>query len=95
MVIKRKLRNSSANTSTPIPEVKPEEAPSPTSAKVERRGRPRKADNEEVINDRPVKVSRTIENFKIITFNPKGTTSSNSKGKEKETTYSPTEFPSE
>ncbi|CAG8589937.1 1412_t:CDS:2 [Funneliformis mosseae] len=96
MVIKRKLRNSSSNTSVPVPEVKPEETttPSPTPLKVERRGRPRKPDNgEEVTNEKPLKVSRTIENFKIITFNPKGTSSG--KGKEKEATCSPTEFPSE
>ncbi|CAI2167835.1 9477_t:CDS:2 [Funneliformis geosporum] len=96
MVIKRKLRNSSSNTSVPVPEVKPEEitTPSPTPLKVERRGRPRKPDNgEEIINEKPLKVSRTIENFKIITFNPKGTSSG--KGKEKETTCSPTELSSE
>ncbi|RIA90700.1 hypothetical protein C1645_822997 [Glomus cerebriforme] len=95
MVIKRKLRNSAANTSTPVPEVKPEEIkpPSPTPVKVERRGRPRKSDhNEEVTNDRPVKASRSTETFKIIPFNPKGTSS---KGKEKETVYSPTDLPSE
>jgi len=98
MVIKRKLRNSTANTSTPVPEVKHEEikTPSPTPpVKVERRGRPRKSDhNEEITNDRPVKVSRPTETFKIIPFNPKGTTSS-SKGKEKETIYSPTDLPLE
>jgi hypothetical protein len=97
MVIKRKLRNS-ANTSTPVPEVKSEEikTPSPTPpVKVERRGRPRKSEhNEEITNDRPVKASRPTETFKIIPFNPKGT-ASNSKGKEKETTYSPTDLPSE
>src|SRR5438128_1983001 len=99
MVIKRKLRNSTANTSPPVPEVKPEEikTPSPTPpVKVERRGRPRKSDyvNEEITNDRPAKTSRPTDTFKIIPFNPKGTTSS-SKGKEKETVYSPTELPSE
>ncbi|PKC13479.1 hypothetical protein RhiirA5_396227 [Rhizophagus irregularis] len=98
MVIKRKLRNSTANTSTPVPEVKSEEikTPSPTPpVKVERRGRPRKSEtSEEITNDRPVKASRPNETFKIIPFNPKGTTS-NSKGKEKETTQSPTDLPSE
>jgi len=93
MVIKRKLRNSTVNTSTPVPEVKPEEekTPSPTPpVKVERRGRPRKSEhNEEITNDRPLKASRPAETFKIIPFNPKS-----SKGKEKET-YSPTDLPSE
>ncbi|GES86333.1 hypothetical protein GLOIN_2v1607904 [Rhizophagus clarus] len=48
MVIKRKLRNSTVNTSTPVPEAKPEEikTPSPTPpVKVERRGRPRTTSN--------------------------------------------------
>jgi hypothetical protein len=98
MVIKRKLRNSTANTSS-VPEVKHEEikTPSPTPpVKVERRGRPRKSDNvnEEVTSDRPVKASRPNETFKIIPFNPKSTTN-NSKGKEKETVHSPTEPSSE
>ncbi|RHZ47643.1 hypothetical protein Glove_575g22 [Diversispora epigaea] len=72
-------------------------------SKVERRGRPRKGTDadaadvtdaaDEEVNERPSKHMRTGENFKIITFNPKGvgTSSGSSKGKEKETNPPPQE----
>lgn len=62
------------------------EAREAREAKAERRGRPRKsADSTEDVSERPSKYMRAGENFKIITFNPKGVGTSSNKGKEKET----------
>ncbi|CAG8500559.1 5283_t:CDS:2 [Acaulospora morrowiae] len=93
MVIKRKLRNSTTSVPTPAPEIKVEES---TSLKIERRGRPRKSIDitEEVTSEKPSKIVRTTENFKIITFNPKGV-GNGSKGKEKEANNISSEVSSE